>query len=61
LSAQLATTRSVTFFFGLLPVCPQSIDDDLMDHGVVAQGRQIDRRFSHIEWVNHLTAQNLLR
>ena len=32
-----------------------------MHHGVLAQGRQIERRFSHVEWIDLLAAENLLR
>jgi hypothetical protein len=44
-----------------LPVRPPPIDDDLMDHGILAESRQIHRRFCHVEWVDLLAAENFYR
>ena len=45
----------------LSPVRPYSIDDNLMYHGIFTERRQIERRFSHVEWIDFLAPENLFR
>jgi hypothetical protein len=44
-----------------LPIGSQTINNHLMHHGILAERRQIYCRFSHVEWVDLLAAENFYR
>src|SRR6185295_2751195 len=44
-----------------LPISPQPVEHDLVHHGIPADGCQIDGGFSHVEWIDLLAPENLVR